>query len=73
MNEEKQSKAIELMHIGFGVSIDASEYEGSMDEIIETARMFSSTVVLRNVPDSMLTDKFLKKLKPHSHKIIIEV
>ena len=73
MKEEKQSKAVELMQIGFNVSIDASEYEESLDEIIETARMFSSTVVLRNVPDSMLTDKFLKKIKSHSHKIIIEV
>ena len=44
-----------------------------MDEIIKTARIFSSTVVLRNVPDSMLTDKFLKKIKSHAHKIIIEV
>lgn len=73
MNEDNQSKAVQLMQIGFNVSIDASEYEGSMDEIIETARMFSSTVVLRNVPDSMLTDKFLKKIKSHAHKIIIEV
>lgn len=73
MKEEKQSKAVELMQIGFNVSIDAGEYEGSMDEVIETARMFSSTVVLRNVPDSMLTDKFLKKIKSHAHKIIIEV
>ena len=73
MKEEKRSKAVELMQIGFNVSIDASEYEGSMDEVIETARMFSSTVVLRNVPDSMLTDKFLKKIKSHAHKIIIEV
>ncbi len=73
MNEENQSKAVQLMQIGFNVSIDASEYEGSMDDIIETARMFSSTVVLRNVPDSMLTDKFLKKIKSHAHKIIIEV
>jgi hypothetical protein len=73
MNEENQSKAVQLMQIGFNVSIDASEYEGSMDEIIKTARIFSSTVVLRNVPDSMLTDKFLKKIKSHAHKIIIEV
>jgi hypothetical protein len=73
MKEEKQSKAVQLMQIGFNVSIDASEYEGSMDDIIETARMFSSTIVLRNVPDSMLTDKFLKKIKSHAHKIIIEV
>ncbi len=73
MKEENQSKAVQLMQIGFNVSIDASEYEGSMDEIIKTARIFSSTVVLRNVPDSMLTDKFLKKIKSHAHKIIIEV
>lgn len=69
----KQSKALELMHIGFSVSIDAGEYESNIDDVIETARMFNSTVVLRNVPESMLTDKFIKKLKSHSNKIIIEI
>jgi hypothetical protein len=65
--------ALELMHIGFNVSIDAREYEEHMDEILETARMFNSTVILRNMPESMLNEKFLKKLKSHSHKIVIEV
>lgn len=66
-------RAIELMHIGFNVSIDAREYEGHIEEVIETARMFNSTIILRNMPESMLNEKFLKKLKSHSHKIVIEV
>ncbi len=66
-------KAIELMHIGFNISIDAAEYEDEMETILETARMFNSTLVLRNLPESMMNEKFLKKLKSHSHKIIIEV
>ena len=65
--------ALELMHIGFSVSIDAREYEDHMEEVIETARMFNSTIILRNMPESMLNEKFLKKLKGHSHKIVIEV
>lgn len=65
--------ALELMHIGFNVSIDAREYEDHIEEVIETARMFNSTIILRNMPDSMLNEKFLKKLKSHSHKIVIEV
>lgn len=64
---------LELMHIGFNVSIDARKYEDHIDEVIETARMFNSTVILRNMPESMLNEKFLKKLKSHSHKIVIEV
>ena len=48
-------------------------YEGHMEEVIETARMFNSTIILRNMPESMLNEKFLKKLKSHSHKIVIEV
>jgi len=65
--------AIELMHIGFNVSLDASKYEKRIEDILETARMFNSTVILRNMPETMLNEKFLKKLKPHAHKIIIEV
>ncbi|MCI0482490.1 MAG: hypothetical protein L0213_13000 [Candidatus Dadabacteria bacterium] len=65
--------ALELMHIGFNVSIDAREYESHIEEVIETARMFNSTIILRNMPESMLNEKFLKKLKSHSHKIVIEV
>ena len=65
--------ALELMHIGFNVSIDAGEYEDHIEEVIETARMYNSTIVLRNMPESMLNEKFLKKLKGHSHKIVIEV
>jgi len=65
--------ALELMRIGFNVSIDAREYENHMEDIIETARMFNSTIILRNMPESMLNEKFLKKLKGHSHKIVIEV
>ena len=61
------------MHLGFGVSIDAAEYENNIDEIIEVARMFNSTLVLRNLPESMLNPKSLKKLKTHSNKIIIEI
>lgn len=69
----KRSKAVELIQIGFNVSIDAGEYKDDMESILEAARTFNSTIVLRNVPDTMLNDKFLKKLKSHSHKIIIEV
>lgn len=67
------SKAIELLQLGFGVSLDAASCEDEMEDIIEAARMFNSTLVLRNVPDSMLDAKSLKVLKSHSHKIIIEV
>ncbi len=67
------SKVIELIQIGFNVSLDVIEYEDSLDEIVELARMFNATVVLRNVSESFLNPKRLKKLKSHSHKIIIEV
>jgi len=66
------SKVIELMQIGFGVSIDATEHEEDIESILETARMFNSTLVLRNMPESLLDQKSLKKLKAHSNKIIIE-
>jgi len=67
------SKVIELMQIGFSVSIDATEHQDDIELILETARMFNSALVLRNMPESLLDQKFLKKLKTHSHKIIIEV
>lgn len=74
MTDIKDSeKAIELLHLGFGVSLDAAACERELEEIIEAARMFNSTLILRNVPDSMLDAKALKILKTHSHKIIIEV
>lgn len=66
------SKVIELMHIGFSVSIDATEHENNIDEILEAARMLNTTLVLRNMPESLLDQKSLKKLKTHSYKIIIE-
>lgn len=66
-------KAIELLQLGFGVSLDAAACESEIEEIIEAARMFNSNLILRNVPDSMLDAKSLKILKSHSHKIIIEV
>ncbi|MEM7008550.1 MAG: hypothetical protein AAF462_05375 [Thermodesulfobacteriota bacterium] len=66
------TKVIELMQIGFSVSIDASEYENDIEAILETARMFNTTLVLRNMPESLLSQKSLKKLKTHCHKIIIE-
>lgn len=71
-DDTKSSKVIELLQIGFSVSIDATEYEQDIDTILETARMFNSTLVLRNMPESLLDRKSLKKLKTHSHKIIIE-
>ena len=67
------SKAIDLIQLGFSVSIDAASCEGDIESIIEAARMFNSTLILRNVPDSMLDPKSLKVLKSHSHKIIMEV
>ena len=67
------TKVVELIQIGFNVSIDTGEYRDEMESILEAARMFNSTIVLRNVPDTMLNDKFLKKLKSQAHKIIIEV
>ncbi|MCK5391445.1 MAG: hypothetical protein KAJ31_03380 [Deltaproteobacteria bacterium] len=66
------SKVIELMQIGFSVSVDATEHEEEIESFLETAIMFNSTLVLRNMPESLLDQKFLKKLKAHSHKIIIE-
>jgi len=66
------SKVIELMQIGFSVSIDATEHEENIDSIVETARMFNSSLILRNMPESLLDQKSLKRLKAHSHKIIIE-
>ena len=71
-DNSNSSKVIELMQIGFSVSIDATEHEENIEEILETARMFNTTLVLRNMPDSLLDQKSLKKLKTHSHKIIIE-
>lgn len=68
----KSLKVIELMQIGFSVSIDATEHEENIDDILETARMFNSSLILRNMPESLLDQKSLKKLKSHSHKIIIE-
>ena len=67
------TKVVELIQIGFNVSIDTGEYRDEMESILEAARMFNSTIVLRNVPDTMLNDKFLKKFKSQAHKIIIEV
>lgn len=69
----ESEKAIELLQLGFSVSLDAAACEREIEEIIEAARMFNSTLILRNVPDSMLDAKSLKILKTHSHKIIIEV
>lgn len=60
------------MHLGFSVSIDLVQCQDDLEEIIETARMFNSNLILRNVPDSLLNEKSLKVLKNHSHKIIIE-
>ena len=68
----KSLKVIELMQIGFSVSIDATKHEENLESIIETARMFNSSLILRNMPESLLDQKSLKKLKSHSHKIIIE-
>ncbi len=68
----KSSKVIELMQIGFSVSIDATEHQEYIEAILETARMFNSTLILRNMPEPLLDQKFLKKLKTLSHKIIIE-
>ncbi|MEX0999250.1 MAG: hypothetical protein ACERKJ_04475 [Candidatus Dadabacteria bacterium] len=68
----KSLKVIELMQIGFSVSIDATEHEENIDSIVETARMFNSSLILRNMPESLLDQKSLKRLKAHSHKIIIE-
>ena len=74
MTDIKDSeKAIELLQLGFGVSLDAAACEGEIEEIIEAARMFNSNLILRNVPDNMLDAKSLKILKSHSNKIIIEV
>jgi hypothetical protein len=67
------SKAIDLIQLGFSVSIDAASCEDDIESIIEAARMFNSTLILRNVPDSMLDPKSIKVLKSHSNKIIIEV
>ena len=68
---DNSSKVIELMQIGFSVSIDATEHEDNIEEILETARRFNTTLVLRNIPNSLLEQKSLKKLKTHSNKIII--
>lgn len=74
MTDIKDSeKAVQLLQLGFSVSLDASACEAEIEEIIEAARMFNSTLILRNVPDNMLDAKALKILKTHSHKIIIEV
>ena len=47
------SKVIELTQIGFSVSIDGTEHEEKIEEILEIARMFNTTLVLRNMPDSL--------------------
>jgi hypothetical protein len=70
---QNSTKAIELLQLGFSISIDAASCADEMDAIIESARMFNSTIILRNMPDIMLDAKSLKVLKSHSHKIIIEV
>ncbi len=70
---QNSTKAIELLQLGFSVSIDATSCADEMDAIIESARMFNSTIILRNMPDTMLDAKSLNVLKSHSHKIIIEV
>ena len=72
MSNTDSSKVIELMQIGFSVSIDATEHEENIEEILEIARMLNTTLVLRNMPDSLLDQKSLKMLKTHSYKIIIE-
>ena len=73
MAENRDSSTVlELIQIGFSVSIDATEHEENILEILEVARMFNTTLVLRNMPESLLDQKSLKKLKTHSHKIIIE-
>lgn len=74
MTDIKDSeKAVQLLQLGFSVSLDAAACEPEIEEIIEAARMFNSTLILRNVPDSMLDAKALKILKTHSSKIIIEI
>lgn len=70
---QDSTKAIELLQLGFSVSIDAASCEDEIESILEAARMFNSTLILRNMPDTMLDPKTLKVLKSHSHKIIIEV
>ena len=72
-NIRNSTKAIELLQLGFSISIDAASCEDEIESILEVARMFNSTLVLRNVPDTMLDAKSLKILKSHSNKIIIEV
>lgn len=69
---DNSAKVLELIQIGFSVSIDATEHEDNIEEILEMARMFNTTLVLRNMPDSLLEQKSLKKLKTHSNKVIIE-
>lgn len=73
MADKDLSKAIELLHIGFNISIDAKKHQDDIETILETAMMFNSTVVLRNPPESMLTEKNLKKLKSQAHKVVIEL
>ncbi len=70
---DNSAKILELMQIGFSVSIDATEYEEDIEEILEVARMLNTTLVLRNMPESLMDQKSLKKLKTHCHKIIIEI
>ena len=38
------------MHLGFRVSIDLVQYQEDLEEIIETARMFNSNLILRDGP-----------------------
>ncbi len=71
-DNDKTARVIELLQLGFSVSIDFMECKDDIYAIIDTARMFNSIVVLRNVNDEILDPKLLKALKSHSHKIIIE-
>lgn len=74
MSENKDlSRAVELLHIGFNISIDAEKQQDNLETILETAKMYNSTLVLRNLPESMLTEKHLTKLKSQADKIIIEL
>ncbi len=70
---DNSAKILELMQIGFSVSIDATEYEEDIEEILEVARMLNTTLVLRKMPESLMDQNSLKKLKTHCHKIIIEI
>jgi len=66
---QNSTKAIELLQLGFSISIDAASCEDEIESILEVARMFNSTLILRNMPNTMLDAKSLKVMKSHSHKI----